>query len=771
MPAVMPCPNIGTQACRAGTAHLRCFSLLMAFPAPMSPVPASAPTPQPVRPAWRGETSAGMAAAAAALPLLLTLGTLAFSPAGADAAAIGIPASVIGTVAGGAVLALASRTHMPTTGPSSATALIFAAFLARLLADPALDFGQAAGRITVLALCALLVLGTGVLLLGMSLLRLGLFVRFVPRPVLAGFMNAVALLIFASQLPVLLGGGDTAGPWLPALLAGLATLLSAWAAARWLPRLPALMVGLLAGMLVATAMQLVWPLAGALPAVGTLPALLPPPPLLAADPLALLPLLQRHGVALGLGMLLLALIGALESLLGMLAVHQHQGGDRLDPNRELRALGLANMASGLLGGLPVAYLRLSAMAALQAGGRSPRSAQVAALLLALGFVLAAPLLVRLPLPVLAGLMLFSAFALVDRWTSQLARQWWTGDRSAALHQNLLLVAVVCAATLAFGFVTGVALGLVLSVVVFIRTMNHSLLRARHGADRTPSRRVYPPEQEKVLAPLRHQIDVIELEGALFFGSSERLADAIDARPAGTRFVVLDFRRVSSIDASGAVGLQQVQQRLAQQGVVLLLAGVQAHNRHGRSLQALGTTLGTTLATSHADADRAIEAAEQALLDQHTTGPRHAVLRPEQCDLFDGLTAAEWQRLQPLLRPRHLAAGEVLFREGDPGDALYVLTAGSLSVLDSSAAPGAPSQRFVSFSAGMTLGETALLDGGGRSALGVADVDSALLALQAADLLALQQDEPALAARLHLNLARHLSQRLRSASMAWRQAAL
>lgn len=731
----------------------------------MSHAPLS--TPHSLQPDWRRDTAAGMAAAAAALPLLLTLGTLAFGPAGADAAAIGIPASVIGTVAGGAVLALASRTQMPTAGPSSATALIFAAFLARLLADPALDFSQPAGRIAVLALCALLVLGTGVLQLGMSLLRLGLFVRFVPRPVLAGFMNAVAVLIFASQLPVLLGSDAAAGAWLPALVAGLATLLSAWAAARWLPRLPALMVGLLAGMLVATAMHLVWPLADALPAVGTLPALLPLPPLLAADPPALLPLLQRHGVALLLGMLLLALIGALESLLGMLAVHQVQGGDRLDPNRELRALGLANMASGVLGGVPVAYLRLSAMAALHAGGRSPRGAQVATLLLALGFVLAAPLLTRLPLPVLAGLMLFSAFALVDGWTRQLVRQWWAGDRSADLHQNLLLVAAVCAATLAFGFVTGVALGLVLSVVVFIRTMNRSLLRSRHGADRTPSRRVYPPEQEELLAPLRHQIDVIELEGALFFGSSERLADAIDARPAGTRFVVLDFRRVSSIDASGAVGLQQVQQRLARQGVLLLLAGVQAHNRHGRSLQVLGPTL----ATSHADADRAIEAAEQALLDGLATGPRYPVLQPEQCDLFQGLTAAQWQRLQTLLRPRRLAAGEVLFRQGDPGDALYVLMAGSLSVLDTPPAPGSPSQRFVSFSAGMTLGETALLDGGGRSALGIADVDSSLLELRAADLLALHHDDPALAAQLHLNLARHLSQRLRSASVAWRQAAL
>ena len=137
---------------------------------------------------------------------------------------------------------------------------------------------------------------------------------------------------------------------------------------------------------------------------------------------------------------------------------------------------------------------------------------------------------------------------------------------------------------------------------------------------------------------------------------------------------------------------------------------------------------------------------------------------EACGLFAGLLAAQRATLTAHLHKRQLAAGERLFAEGEPGLALYLLTEGAISIVE-----GRRGQRFATMSPGMCFGETALLDGGGRTADAVADVASVVYELSKASLHELQEAECALAAQLYRNLSRHLSQRLRSASSAWRRA--
>jgi CRP-like cAMP-binding protein len=119
-----------------------------------------------------------------------------------------------------------------------------------------------------------------------------------------------------------------------------------------------------------------------------------------------------------------------------------------------------------------------------------------------------------------------------------------------------------------------------------------------------------------------------------------------------------------------------------------------------------------------------------------------------------------------LQVRHLKAGEVLFAEGEPGDRLYVVSKGSVSVLSTPDRHGR-TQRYLSASPGMMIGETAMLDGGGRTAGAVADASTDVHALTLDALDGLGRTHPAVAIRLHRNLALHLSQRLRGAATAWR----
>jgi SulP family sulfate permease len=715
--------------------------------------------------AWARELAAGTVGSLSVLAVPLTLGMVAFAPLGAAAAGVGVAAAFVAMVVGGIVYALAGRAAMPVAGPSSATSLILAGLVARLAADPALAPGSAAGAAAIVALCGAAVMLAGVLQLALALLGVARLSRLVPLPVLAGFMNGVAVLIVLAQLPPLLGqppGGATGlQAWSEAqpgaVVLGLVTALLLWAAARRWPRAPVMLVALVAG----TALHLL--LSRALPQVGWgagIGALAGT----SAAPLALLEqwrdgvpaLLAAHAHVLAGTAVVLAVIGALESALNNLAL-DHQYSTRHEPRRELLAIAGANLASGALCSLPVVALRARGVAILQSGGRGRGAVLGGSLALGLLYLVGGPLLAVLPLPVLAGTMLVIALTLVDQWSSRLLARWWAGERSRELWLSLTVVALVCGVTVWRGFGAGVTLGVLLSTLVFMARMNRSLVRLRSTAAERPSRRLYPPDVEARLRDLRQRVVLFELEGALFFGSGERLLADADTLAPDCRCLVVDLRHVGTIDETGAAALQRLGLRLRGRGVELMLAGVAGGSAQARALQSFGE-----IGSGWPDVDRAVEAAERLLLGDAAIPPE---LPLAACSLLQGLDATQCATVAARLQVRELGAGEVLFAEGDAGDCLYVLTRGSVSIVSRVDAHGR-TQRYLSMSPGMMFGETAMLDGLGRSADAVADTAATVHALAQSDLDALMREQPELAAHLYRNIALHLSQRLRSAAAAW-----
>ncbi len=716
---------------------------------------------------------AGMVAAVATVAVPLTLGLLAFAPLGQGAAQVGLPAAFVAASLGAFVFAWRGRSAMPTAAVSSATALVITNLVAALARDPAVDPTQPAGVAAIVAGVAAVVLAMGIAQIAFGMLRLGAVAKYVPQPVLAGFMLGVAILIAIAQVPALLGVAPEAlrhrenlvmGIQPGALLVGLATtlivLLLAWRAPRW----PGILLGLVAGCLLDAWLRSGAPHLGAGERVGVIPATLP-------LPFALLPwtdsgatgVLLRHLPKLVSTVAVLAILGSLESILGARATDQAEGTQH-DANGDLVALGLANIASGLFGGLPVVYMRTRAALILQMGGRGRIAALACAVFTGALFLAGRPLLVLLSLPVLAGIMLVIALGLVDRWTRQLAGKLLGRDRTRDLFTSLGIVVLVCAVTVAFGFVAGVGVGILVAMLVFMHAMNRTLVRSRYSAALQPSRRVYPPAQEAMLRPLRERVRILGLEGALFFGNVDRVTDELDALPAGTRFVILDLARVTTIDASGAVELARQTDRLASGGVDLLVAGITPGSRHGRALRALSDTGTAGMRRWFPDVDYAVEAAELATLGE-TGGAVDERVPFERSALAAGLGPGE---LELLLRhveresfPRHA----VIFREGDAGDRLYVVAEGSVTVLHGGQGDDDMPRRYVSFSPGMIFGELAPLDGAGRSADAIADAPCVLYTLTRDAMTAIRAGNPALSERLFANIATHLAQRLRTAAAA------
>jgi CRP-like cAMP-binding protein/anti-anti-sigma regulatory factor len=325
--------------------------------------------------------------------------------------------------------------------------------------------------------------------------------------------------------------------------------------------------------------------------------------------------------------------------------------------------------------------------------------------------------------------------------------------------DLAVIAIVAVLAVTVDIVLAVFLGILIAVVLFVVRMSRSNIRRLYRCDMIHSRKARTPAQANLLEHLGGKILVIELEGVLFFGSAEKLSEEItcEARPE-THTVILDLRRVTEIDATGSQILADIRQSLMHKHQHMALA-VANGSALATRLSATGIVDAVGEDGVFADVDRAIEWAEDDLLrDDDDDGGE---LGLSDVDLCAGLTAAEIAQLQAYMVRTSYPAGSVIFREGDPGKALFVLTKGHASAC--LAQPAGSDIRLVTFAPGTVFGELAILDGGPRSATVCADdaVDCYLLSREKFG--SLETDAPAVAIKLLANLGAELSTRLRKAN--------
>jgi SulP family sulfate permease len=260
----------------------------------------------------------------------------------------------------------------------------------------------------------------------------------------------------------------------------------------------------------------------------------------------------------------------------------------------------------------------------------------------------------------------------------------------------------------------------------------------------------------------HRIHVIVLEGALFFGTADRLRTLVESHHHTASFVILDCRRVRDWDATGVQIIGQMYRALNLQGCQLLLAHVTGRKRTEQALRAYG--LYDSLPAKHlfADTDRALEYAEDMLLADAISPEEAAAWHHAQLNntvLLSGLSQADQGVLSTYFESLSLAAGDALFHTGDQGDHLYVLLEGEISL-------GLPIngqsnlRRLATITPGVVFGEMALLDAQTRSADALADRDSVLKALSRSNFTKLREQHPSLFAKMMQNIAHEMSLRLR-----------
>jgi MFS superfamily sulfate permease-like transporter len=720
------------------------------------------------------EIPGGAMAAALTLPVGISLGIVTLEPLGSHYAPLGVAAGVYGVALCSALMVLLGSRSPAINLPRSVTAVFVAAMLLEATGVHRVVAGGAPSPGFLYGLLFLFLALSGIFQALIGALRLGMLVKYLPHAVLAGFMNAVAILLAFAQLPALVGMPAGSAPAdlmvVPGeMRTGAMLVAGITLAALWLPKfkvfrdmpVPPLFIGLIVGTLAHHLLASVG-MGGQLgPVLGEAAARHPQ----FDTALGFREVLDNPAFAQALPGVAaaafgLALISSLDTLLLMKAFERITH-ERQDSQRDLARLGIANTVTACLGAIPCSMGLAASQSNHAAGGRGPVSvlahaAIVLAAILALGSLVAA-----IPRAVVAALMLSIAFVVIDRPTIATIRRLASGKvrNRARLATDLLVMLAVAGIAIVGSVALAVVAGVVIAVLSFLVNMSHSVVRRVTLGDAMRSRRSRETEQMGALARQGRRIAVIELEGVLFFGTADDALATIDAcLRQGTTHVIVDLGRVNDVDTTGAQMLIQVHERVRARGGMLLLAHAAPGQPQRDFLDDTGVVAHLGAAAFMPDIDTALEAAEDALLDaEGAQVPERAEIPLEALHPFAQLTPAELSVLQPLLERRTFGPGEFVFREGDPGDELYVIALGTASVRREE---GSRSTRLVTFGEGTVFGEMALLDARPRSASVQADRELVCFAMPRAAFQQIVERHQAIAVKLLTSLAQELGRRLR-----------
>ncbi|MFF3914337.1 SulP family inorganic anion transporter [Streptomyces sp. NPDC001852] len=488
----------------------------------------------------RRDLLAGLTVAIVALPLALGFGV---------SSGLGAEAGLATAVVAGALAAFFGGSDVQVSGPTGAMTVVLVPIVAQYGPTAVLTVGLMAG----------------VLLVVLAALRAGRYMQYVPASVIEGFTLGIAGVIGLQQVPNALGvpkpEGDQvlvvtwhaveefvkAPNWTAAgLVVGVVVLMLA--GARWRPTVPFSIIAVIAATVIAQVAHL-----DAKP-IGDLPAGLPAPSLSFLD-LGSLGSLLAPAVAV-------AALAALESLMSAAAADAMTVGQRHDPDRELLGQGLANIAAPLFGGVPATGAIARTAVNVRTGAGSRLAAFTHAAVLAVIVFAAAPLVSKIPLAALAGVLLATAIRMVEVGSLK--------AMAKATRSDAATLVLTAAATLALDLVYAVIIGLVVAGALALRAV---ATQAR--LDQAPLDRDDHTAEEYAL--LAEHIVAYRIDGPLFFAAAHRFLLEL-TEVADVRVVILRMSRVSTMDATGALVLKDAVEKLNRRGILVLASGIRPGQR-------------------------------------------------------------------------------------------------------------------------------------------------------------------------------------------------
>jgi SulP family sulfate permease len=714
-----------------------------------------------------GDFWGGLAAMLVALPAAIAFGVTIYAAIAPSYAALGALAGIIGATVIGLVAALLGGTDRLISAPCAPAAAVLSAFAIGLVGD-----GVPAGNIVLLLLMLGILAGLFQILFGV--IGIGRLIRYIPYPVVSGYLTGVGLIIVGSQIAKLLGtpAGTTwyhslISPWLwdwHAVAIGAATIATMLIAPRLTRKVPGTILGIAAGAVT------YFILASQDPALFET----------VGNPLVIGPLgasgdgyfasitarwheigelrLAQVGALLG-SALTLAVLLSIDTLKTCVVLDQMTRSQH-NSNRELVAQGIANVSASSIGGIPGAGTMGATLVNLSSGATTRASGVVEGLSALVFALLLSNFIAWIPVAALAGILIAVGLRMIDREPLRFIQS------PATVFDFAVVVAVIVVA-LTIGLIAASGVGVAMAILLFLREqIGGSVVRHKLYVNQMSSNWHRPEAETHVLEQKGDQAVIFELQGSLFFGTTQQLYCLLDPEIKSRQFVILDLKRVQSVDVTAAHMLSQVRDGLAERSAMLLLSNVRENLPNGRNLREFleqtGVTDNSETVRLFDELDNAIEWVEDRLLgeSEQVSPVQETALELAEMELFKLRKDETLADLEARLEKVTYAAGATVYSRGQAGDAIYLIRRGSVKIF---APIGAGRTRHIAtFGRGDFFGGLAFLDGRprGNDAIAASETEFFVLSLEQFNILA--DEHKRLAITLVTAIARSLALRLRHA---------
>ncbi len=606
--------------------------------------------------------------------------------------------------------------------------------------------------------------------IALGLVGVGRLIKFIPFPVVSGYLSGVGLIIIGSQIPKWLGA-PAGTDWMTALMwpgvwvwqsmvVGVVVMATMLITPRITQAVPAAIVALLAGVGCYLLLGLANP---ALLSTVNNPLLIGA---LGVGDVSLVDGAREQWLALrGLGMdavvkvlvpaLTLAVLLSIDTLKTCVVMDAMTSTSH-DSNRELVGQGLGNITSALIGGIPGAGTMGASVVNLSSGGTTRRSGLLAGVFALMAFLLLSPLIAWVPVAALAAILIVIGLRMIDRHSLQFFY-------SPATRLDFMVILAVILVALFGNLIAASGVGVALAILLFIREQTKSsVIRSRIEGDQLFAKNSRFGKDLESASPELLSMVVFELQGSLFFGTANQLHQALEPETANHKYVILSMRRVQSLDVTATHVLEQIKDRLEEHNGYLVFCdipkGLPSGLKMKRFLKDTGVVRRTNKAFAFHDLDEALEWVEA----QQAQTMEQVAAEADPLDLGDIPLLAEQPpdalaALGAVVEQRSIKAGKKVFKAGVADSDLFIVRRGLVKI----SLPLHKKENYHLSTAGRgsIIGAMGFMDLEGHSGNAVALTDTEVYALSRAAFNTLAEQHSAIALVILQAVARNLSNRL------------
>lgn len=514
----------------------------------------------------KGDIFGGITAGIVALPLALAFGIQAFGGVSSpQAASIGALAGIVGATLLGFFASMLGGTHAQISGPTGPLTVITSSLLSGVWAS---THGNLSAVIITMSLSGLF---CGLFQILFGVIKIGKYIRYIPYPVLSGFMSGIGVIIILQQIYPLIGLKSpvlivdmisefpqhvSKGISTTALLLGIGTI----AAIKFFPFVTKKIPATLIALVLMTVVSLFTNIGSEL-TIGDIPSGLPMPFFTKTDMAGL----NWHALIMSaiIPGLTLAGLGAIDTLMTSV-VADNLTKTKHKSNRELIAQGIGNLMTGLFGGIAGSGATMRTVINVKSGGRTQLSGMIHAVLL-LSILLGLGSLVKyVPLSVLAGILITIGLAIID----------FKGFRDIRKipKADAFVLLVVFTTTVLVDLLTAVAIGMVIACVLFMKRIS-DLSESRYVVIDGSSADSPWSEEETIPEDKKHDIYIQRFQSPIFFGSVTSFNTMISKVPSDAKVVVMSMKNVDFMDQSGVYAIETAIKELQERGILVLMAKI------------------------------------------------------------------------------------------------------------------------------------------------------------------------------------------------------